>query len=97
MNTVFDKLGLPKHLTWGYLGVLIFMMSDGIEQGWLSPYLVDRGMSVQHCFAVYRLRHYHSHFGMVFGRISPPSSDMCGAFGGIPPTIKKSLIKGFNP
>lgn len=32
---------------WGYLGVLIFMMGDGVEQGWLSPYLVEQGMSVQ--------------------------------------------------
>ena len=46
-NTIFDKLGLPKQLSWGYLGILIFMMGDGIEQGWLSPYLVGRGMSIQ--------------------------------------------------
>lgn len=46
-GSLFDRLGLPKHLTWGYLGVLIFMMSDGIEQGWLSPYLVDNGMIVE--------------------------------------------------
>src|SRR5690606_20149035 len=28
-------------------GVLIFMMADGIEQGWLSPYLIEQGMSMQ--------------------------------------------------
>ncbi len=43
----FEKIGLPKHLSWGYLGVLIFMMGDGIEQGWLSPYLVGRGLSLE--------------------------------------------------
>lgn len=44
---LFDKLGLPKHLTWGYLGILIFMMGDGVEQGWLSPYLLEQGMTIQ--------------------------------------------------
>ncbi|MBK5721906.1 MFS transporter [Dysgonomonas sp. Marseille-P4677] len=40
-----DKIGIPHALAWGYLGVLIFMMGDGVEQGWLSKYLVDRGLS----------------------------------------------------
>lgn len=45
--TIFDKAGIPRQLLWGYIGIMIFMMGDGIEQGWLSPYLVDHGMSVQ--------------------------------------------------
>ena len=46
-ESVFDKAGLPKPLAWGYLGILIFMMGDGVEQGWLSPYLLEHGMSIQ--------------------------------------------------
>ncbi len=46
-NSVFNRLGVPRHLAWGYFGILIFMMGDGMEVGWLSPYLVDRGMSIQ--------------------------------------------------
>ncbi|MDR1724597.1 MAG: MFS transporter [Tannerella sp.] len=46
-KTVFDKIGLPRQLAWAYFGVLIFMMGDGIEQGWLSPYLVGRGLSLE--------------------------------------------------
>lgn len=46
-NIFFNKIGLPKNLSWGYLGILIFMMGDGVEQGWLSPYLMERGMSIQ--------------------------------------------------
>ncbi len=46
-TNIFDKIGLPKHLIWGYLGILVFMMGDGIEQGWLSPYLIERGLSIQ--------------------------------------------------
>lgn len=44
---LFTKMGLPKNLAWGYLGILIFMMGDGVEQGWLSPYLIERGMTIQ--------------------------------------------------
>ncbi|MGI8635272.1 MAG: MFS transporter [Segetibacter sp.] len=46
-NSLLDKVGLPKTLAWGYLGIMIFMMGDGVEQGWLSPYLLERGMSIQ--------------------------------------------------
>lgn len=45
--SLFDKVGLPKPLAWGYLGILIFMMGDGVEQGWLSPYLLEHGMTIQ--------------------------------------------------
>lgn len=45
--SLLDKVGIPSHLAWGYLGIMIFMMGDGVEQGWLSPYLIGRGMSIQ--------------------------------------------------
>lgn len=41
----WGKIGVPSHLVWGYIGVIIFMVGDGLEQGWLSPYLLERGMS----------------------------------------------------
>lgn len=40
-------MGIPSSLLSGYLGILLFMMGDGMEQGWLSPYLIERGMSMQ--------------------------------------------------
>ncbi|WP_077328706.1 MFS transporter [Virgibacillus siamensis] len=46
-GSFLDKIGIPSHLAWGYLGVLIFMMGDGLELAWISPYLVDQGLSVQ--------------------------------------------------
>ena len=52
-NSLFDKVGIPKPLAWGYLGILIFMMGDGVEQGWLSPYLIGRGMSIQQSAALF--------------------------------------------
>ncbi|MES2277671.1 MAG: MFS transporter [Bacteroidota bacterium] len=46
-NSMLDKAGIPKHLAWGYLGIMIFMMGDGLEGGWLSPYLLGRGLTIQ--------------------------------------------------
>lgn len=46
-DSLLDRMGLPSHLAWGYFGVLIFMMGDGLELAWLSPYLVEQGLSVQ--------------------------------------------------
>ncbi|MCF3944539.1 MFS transporter [Oceanobacillus alkalisoli] len=46
-GTLLDRMGMPAHLAWGYFGVLIFMMGDGLELAWLSPYLVEQGLTVQ--------------------------------------------------
>lgn len=46
-DNLMNRLGIPSNLKWGYLGILIFMMGDGVEQGWLSPYLVEHGMSIE--------------------------------------------------
>lgn len=46
-DNFLDRIGLPSHLAWGYFGVLIFMMGDGLELAWLSPYLVDQGLTVK--------------------------------------------------
>lgn len=45
--TITEKLGIPAPLLSGYLGIMLFMMGDGMEQGWLSPYLIERGMTMQ--------------------------------------------------
>lgn len=46
MNKVLYKIGLPSNLFWGFVGLLIFMGADGVENGWISPYLVNHGFSV---------------------------------------------------
>jgi polyol permease family len=46
-KTFADKTGIPMSLLWGYVGILIFMMGDGMETGWLSPYLKAQGMTIQ--------------------------------------------------
>jgi polyol permease family len=46
-KTLADKTGIPMSLLWGYVGILIFMMGDGMETGWLSPYLKAQGMTIE--------------------------------------------------
>ncbi len=46
-ETLTSKIGIPASLMTGYIGILIFMMGDGMETGWLSPYLLERGMTMQ--------------------------------------------------
>ena len=53
MADFHERTGLPKQLTWGFVGVLIFMMGDGIEQTWLSKYISDAGFNSAVLFSVY--------------------------------------------
>ncbi|GAA1162949.1 MFS transporter [Streptomyces hebeiensis] len=38
-----DRLGLPKPLLLGYAGLLLFMIGDGVESGFIAPYMADHG------------------------------------------------------
>ena len=43
---VLDKMGLPAPLFWGFVGVLLFMIGDGVESNYLSSFLVgDEGFT----------------------------------------------------
>lgn len=56
LENVVHRSGLPSRLWFGYVGVLIFMMGEGLEQGWLSPYVISRGLSIRESallFSVY--------------------------------------------
>ncbi|ACI52870.1 major facilitator superfamily MFS_1 [Gluconacetobacter diazotrophicus PA1 5] len=51
-----EKLGIPRPLLWGFVGLLLFMVGDGVEAGYLAPYLENHGMSsrdVAFLFTVY--------------------------------------------
>ena len=39
------RLGIPPALGWGFLGLLLFMIGDGVESGYLSPFLAQRGFA----------------------------------------------------
>lgn len=42
---LLEKQGIVPSLAWGYVAVTLFMIGDGIEVGFLSPYLDSRGFS----------------------------------------------------
>ncbi|HEY4008298.1 MAG TPA: RbtT/DalT/CsbX family MFS transporter [Pseudonocardia sp.] len=44
-HTWADRLGMPGALRWGFVGLLVFMIGDGVESGYLAPFLEGRGIS----------------------------------------------------
>ncbi|GAA0471516.1 MFS transporter [Streptomyces sp. NPDC046215] len=53
---LLERIGIPRALAWGFLGVLVFMVGDGVESGYLSPYLLEEGVSKERIallFSVY--------------------------------------------
>lgn len=46
-DSFFDRLGLPRPLIWGFVGLTLFMIGDGVETNILAPYLTDaHGFSI---------------------------------------------------
>ena len=43
LDLLLVRLGLPQELVWGFVGLLLFMIGDGVESGYLSPYLISKG------------------------------------------------------
>lgn len=82
-NTLLDKVGIPRTLAWGYLGILIFMMGDGLEQGWLSPYLVSHGLTIQQSATLFTV------YGITIAVSSWFSGVLSDGFG-----IKKTMLLG---
>lgn len=82
-SNFFDKAGIPKELIWGYIGILIFMMGDGMEQGWLSPFLIDKGLTMQQSATLF------SAYGIVIAISSWFSGVLAEAYG-----IKRTMLAG---
>lgn len=38
------KIGIPYPFFWAFVGLLIFLIGDGVELGYLSPYFSEHGM-----------------------------------------------------
>lgn len=54
-NSSKQFLGLPLTLIWGYIAVAVFMTGDGIEQAFLSKYIVSIGFEAHQASAVLTL------------------------------------------
>ncbi|MBT2523471.1 MFS transporter [Arthrobacter sp. ISL-28] len=44
---LLDRIGLPKPLIWGFVGLLLFMIGDGVESGYIAPFLVANGAGTE--------------------------------------------------
>jgi polyol permease family len=46
-DRLLDRLGLPRHLLWGFVGLALFMIGDGVETNILAPFLTgEHGFSI---------------------------------------------------
>jgi polyol permease family len=43
-RSFIDRIGIYPPLAWGFAGLLLFMIGDGVESGFLAPYLELRGI-----------------------------------------------------
>jgi len=50
-----ERIGIPPALKWGFVGLLVFMIGDGVELGYLSPYLRSEGFSGGQVAALFTL------------------------------------------
>jgi predicted MFS family arabinose efflux permease len=44
-RSLLDGLSIPRELAFGYVGLLLFMMGDGVESGYLAHFLHGEGIS----------------------------------------------------
>ncbi|MCZ9308332.1 RbtT/DalT/CsbX family MFS transporter [Corynebacterium uberis] len=52
-HSLTERLGIPRPLIWGFVGLTVFMIGDGIETNILEPFLEDdHGFSVDQAAAV---------------------------------------------
>jgi len=82
-SSLIARVGIPQTLAWGYVGILFFMMGDGMEQGWLSPYLIERGMSMQQSATLFTI------YGITVALSSWFSGVMAEGFG-----VRKTMSLG---
>ncbi|MDE1182207.1 MFS transporter [Paraburkholderia sp.] len=42
---LLERIGMPRSLLFGFIGLLLFMIGDGVEAGYLAPFLSSHGVS----------------------------------------------------
>ena len=52
VDAFFERIGMPRQLAFGFLGLLFFMVGDGVESGYISPYLAENGAGTEHRAAI---------------------------------------------
>jgi polyol permease family len=70
-----NAIGIPDALKWGFAGLLLFMIGDGVESGFLTPYLVGRGLSIDDAAAI---SSFYGAMAALAGWLSGSLSDVWG-------------------
>jgi polyol permease family len=83
VTSILDRIGIPGELKWAFAGVLIFMVGNGIELGWLSPYLLERGLTIEQSAALFTVN------GIIVALSSWFSGVMTESFG-----PRKTMLSG---
>src|SRR5690606_41543314 len=47
VSRLLDRWGIPAPLFLGYVGLLLFMIGDGIESGFIAPFIADNGAGTE--------------------------------------------------
>ncbi|MDR1427846.1 MAG: MFS transporter [Bifidobacteriaceae bacterium] len=71
-----DRIGLPRNLAWGFVGLALFMIGDGVETNILAPYLMG-----EHVFSIARAGMLVTCYGVavaVAAFVSAALSDLWG-------------------
>lgn len=46
-ENLFERLGIPRPLLWGFVAVFSFMVGDGVESNYLAPFIANHGFNEQ--------------------------------------------------
>ncbi|MBL1097735.1 MFS transporter [Streptomyces sp. 205] len=46
-RSLLDRMGIPRPLVFGYVGLLLFMVGDGVESGFIAPYMAHHGAGTE--------------------------------------------------
>ncbi|AQS88169.1 alpha-ketoglutarate transporter [Neoasaia chiangmaiensis NBRC 101099] len=76
---------MPRDFSFQYAGLLLFMIGDGIETGFLSPYLVHLGFGVRDVSLVFTI------YGVAVAAAAWASGLLCDAFG-----PRRVILTGFG-
>ncbi|MFE2378756.1 MFS transporter [Streptomyces sp. NPDC059398] len=74
-RNLLEKAGLPRPLALGYVALALFMIGDGVEQGYLSAFLTDEG------FAAHRIAVMFTLYGVTAGISAWMAAALSDVFG----------------
>jgi polyol permease family len=77
-------LGIPRNLLLRYLAIIVFMVGDGLESGWLSPYIMKLGFTEQQAALIFTM------YGVTLAIASWFSGTLAGIWG-----PRRTMLTGF--